>query len=144
MRPSDKRRFLRRIYARSFKITAVCLVLSMIIGRLYSDSRYTVYAMCAAGPLVLCAEWFRYLRKTDSRPFRKSGRKIPDFLRRPEERTRWRPAFRRDSRDFHDDLDEASDLSPDGFSERQLALGQLLSAAGACLLLFLISFLVRQ
>lgn len=146
MNSEEKRRYIRLIYARTFKWFSVGLVISVIIGALYGDQMYTVWAMCAVGSVFICWGWFIYLRLDGMRVFgfkpNPKGQKVPYFHQRIKEKRSNRPAFRKDSADFDDDLNDATLIDAERFTERQQEMVRVWERAIAGALLFAVSFLI--
>jgi len=147
MSRDEKKRYLRLIYAGTFRILAVGLVLSAIVGGLYGDRMYTVWALCAVGSILLCWGWFIYLRLDGMRifgfkPDPKPGRKVPYIHQRFKNKRAYRPAFRKDSADFDDDLNDATAVDAERFDEHHREMARVWSRVAAGLLLFILSFLI--
>lgn len=146
MSSDEKRRYTRLIYAGTFKWFAVGLVISVMIGALYGDQMYTVWALCAVGSVFISWGWFIYLRLDGMRIFgfkpNPKERKVPYFHQRFKEKRPYRPAFRKDSADFDDDLNDATLIDAERFTERQQEMARVLERVIAGGLLFAVSFLV--
>lgn len=146
MSPAEKKKYIRLIYARSFRWLAVGLVLSAIIGALYGQRIYTVFALCAVGSVFVCWGWFIYLRLDGMRIFgfkpNPKGKKIPYFHQRFKEKRSNRPAFRKDSADFDDDLNDATLVDAERFTERQQEMVRVLERMLAGALLLILSFVI--
>lgn len=146
MSSDEKRRYTRLIYAGTFKWFAVGLVISVMIGALYGDQMYTVWALCAVGSVFISWGWFIYLRLDGMRIFgfkpNPKERKVPYFHQRFKEKRHYRPAFRKDSADFDDDLNDATLIDAERFTERQQEMARVLERVIAGVLLFAVSFLV--
>lgn len=147
MSREERKKYLRLIYARCFRILAVSLVLCAIVGGLYGDRMYTVWAMCAVGSILVCWGWFIYLRLDGMRifgfkPNPKPGTKVPYFHQRFKQKRPNRPAFRKDSADFDDDLNDATIVDAERFSEHHREMARVWSRVAAGVLLFLLSFLI--
>ena len=146
MSSDEKRRYTRLIYAGTFKWFAVGLVISVMIGALYGDQMYAVWALCAVGSVFISWGWFIYLRLDGMRIFgfkpNPKERKVPYFHQRFKEKRPYRPAFRKDSADFDDDLNDATLIDAERFTERQQEMARVLERVIAGVLLFAVSFLV--
>ena len=146
MSSDEKRRYTRLIYAGTFKWFAVGLVISVMIVALYGDQMYTVWALCAVGSVFISWGWFIYLRLDGMRIFgfkpNPKERKVPYFHQRFKEKRPYRPAFRKDSADFDDDLNDATLIDAERFTERQQEMARVLERVIAGGLLFAVSFLV--
>ena len=146
MTREEQKRYLRLIYARSFRLFGIGLVLSAIVGALYGDRMYTVWAMCAAGSVPICWGWFIYLRLDGMRLFgfkpNPKAAKVPYIHRRFKQKRPHRPAFRKDSADFDDDLNDATVVDAERFPERAGELARVWARVAAGILLFLVSFFI--
>ena len=147
MTREERKKYLRLIYARSFRLLAVGLVLSALVGGLYGDRMYTVWALCAVGSILICWGWFLYLRLDGLRifgfkPNPDPGKKVPFIHQRFKNKRPARPAFRKDSADFDDDLNDATLVDEERFSEHQREMARVWSRVAAGVLLFVLSFLI--
>lgn len=147
MSREERNKYIRLIYAQGFRWLAAGLVLSAIVGGLYADRMYTIWALCAVGSLLVCWGWFIYLRLDGMRlfgfkPNPKEGTKVPYFHQRFKHKRSARPAFRKDSADFDDDLNDATVVDAERFSEHQRELARAWSRACAGIGLLLVSFLI--
>lgn len=146
MTRQERKRYLRLIYARTFRLFGIGLVISALVGGLYGDPMYTVWALCAVGSIMLCLGWFGYLKLEGMKLFffqpSPGQNRVPYIHRRFKDKRPHRPAFRKDSRDFDDDLTAATAVDADQFSERQAAMANVWAKAAAGVLLFVISFLI--
>ena len=146
MTREEKKRYLRLIYAQSFRLFGIGLVLSAIVGGLYGSTMYTVWAMCAEGSLLICWGWFIYLRLDGMRIFgfkpNPTQTRIPYFHRRFKDKRPHRPAFRKDSTDFDDDLTSATAVNSEVFSEHAAEMARVWSRVAAGVLLYLVSFFI--
>ena len=146
MTREEKKRYFRLIYAKTFRLFGIGLVLSALVGGLYGDSMYTVWAMCALGSLLICWGWFCYLRLDGMRifGFKPNSQKtsVPYFHQRFKKKLPHRPAFRKDSSDFDDDLTAATAVDSEAFSEREGEMAKVWSRAAAGVLLYLVSFFI--
>lgn len=143
---SERKRYLRLVYARTFKWLAAGLVLSAVIGALYGDRMYTVWALCAVGSVFVCWGWFIYLRLDGMRVFgfkpNPKQKKVPYIHQRFKEKRPYRPAFRKDSADFDDDLNDATLVDAERFTERQQEMVRVWERIVAGVLLVLLSFVI--
>lgn len=146
MTREERKRYLRLIYARSFRLLSIGLVISAIVGGLYGNTMYTVWAMCAVGSILICWGWFLYLRLDGTGIFaflpKGAKPKVPYIHRRFKDKRPHRPAFRKDSMDFDDDLTSATAVDSEAFSEHAAEMARIWARAAAGVLLFLISFLI--
>jgi hypothetical protein len=146
MSPEEKKRYLRLIYAKTFRLLGIGLVISALVGGLYGSAMYAVWAMCAVGSLMVLWGWFSYLKLDGMRlfGFRAENRKtrVPYILRRFKEKRPHRPAFQKDSADFDDDLTSATAVDEEAFSERASAMARVWARVAAGVLLFLVSFFI--
>lgn len=141
-----KRKYIRLTYACTCKWLAVGLVLSAIIGALYGDRMYTVWALCAVGSVLVCWGWFIYLRLDGMRIFgfkpNPKQKNVPYIHRRFKKKKSYRPAFRKDSSDFDDDLNDVTLVDAGSFTERQQEMVRVWERVVAGVLLIIISFLI--
>lgn len=146
MNREEKKRYLRLIYARTFRMLSIGLVISAIVGGIYGDTMYTVFAMCAVGSVLICWGWFLYLRLGGMRVFgfkpNAEKIKVPYIHRRFKDKRPHRPAFRKDSTDFDDDLTAATMVDESAFSEHAAEMARIWARVVSGVLLFLISFLI--
>ena len=146
MTREERKRYFRLIYARTFRLFSLGLVLSAIVGGLYGDTLHTVWALCAVGSVLLCLGWFSYLKLEGMGIFsfqsHSGAAKVPYIHRRFKDRRPHRPAFRKDSRDFDDDLTAATAVDESPFSPRQAGMAQVWAKAAAGALLLLVSFVI--
>lgn len=146
MTREERKRYLRLIYARTFRMLSIGLVISAIVGGLYGHRMYTVWAMCAVGSVLVCWGWFIYLRLDGMRIFgfkpNPEKTRVPYIHRRFKEKKLDRPAFRKDSADFDDDLTAATMVDAEGFSEHQAEMSRVWARVCAGILLFVISFFI--
>ena len=144
MNHDEKKRYLRLIYAQTFRLLGVCLALCTIIGGVYGDRMYTVWALCAAGSILICWGWFLYLRLDGMRLFgfkpNPKSRKVPYIHQRFKNKRPYRPAFRKDSADFDDDLSSATAVDAEQFSDRMREMARVWARVAAGILLFVLSF----
>lgn len=146
MTREEKKKYLRLIYARTFRLFGICLVISAIAGGIYGSTMYAVWAMCALGSLVICWGWFLYLQCKGMRLFGwkpKSQRPaVPYIHRRFKQKRPYRPAFRKDAADFDDDLTAATAVDSEAFSQQAVKMAQVWARVAAGVLLYLVSFFV--
>jgi len=139
-----KKRYIRLIYRRCFHYLAAALAVCAAIGGLYDSHVHFIYALCAAGALLIGWGWLEYLRMTGFSgiwPNRKS-KPIPYIHRRFKDRILPRPAFRKDFRDFDDDLTSATAADDERFSEKEARLARVWSRAACGALAILLSFVL--
>ena len=146
MTREEKKRYLRLIYAQVFRLLSIGLVISCLVGGIYGDALYTVFAMCAVGSVLVCWGWFIYLRLDGMRLFgfkpNAAKTKVPYIHRRFKNQRPHRPAFRKDSADFDDDLTAATAVDAEGFSEHAAEMARVWARVVSGVLLFIISFLI--
>lgn len=144
MSRDEKKQYLRLIYAQTFRWFGICLALCALVGGVYGDRMYTVWALCAAGSILICWGWFIYLRLDGMRIFgfkpNPDSRKVPYIHRRFKNAHPHRPAFRKDSTDFDDDLNSATAVDAERFSERAQEIARIWARVAAGILLFALSF----
>lgn len=142
-----RKQYIRLVYSRAFRYLSAALVLCAVLGGLYAERRYFVFALCAAGMALLCWGWLGYLRATGTRlPGWRSDRpkhQVPYMYRRFKDHMHHRPAFLRDFRDFDDDLTAATAVDDSLFTERQASLALAMARAACGVLLLALSFIVR-
>ncbi len=147
MTPSEKKSYIRLIYSRAFRYLGVCLALSAIVGGLYQDMLYTVYALCAFGMVMICWGWFTYLRSTGTRIFGRNpdgkARKTPYILRRFKDKKPARPSFRMTSADFDDDLTSATAVNEEPFTKLQTTRARIIARVACGALLVVISLIIN-
>ena len=144
MSREERKRYLRLIYAKTFRLVGIGLVLSAIVGGLYGNTMYMVWALCAVGSLMLCWGWFCYLKRKGmrifgSKPVSEESR-VPYIHRRFKQKRPHRPAFRKDSADFDDDLTAYTAVEEESFSEEAATMARVWARGAAGVLLYLISF----
>ena len=146
MTREEKKRYLRLIYAQTFRLFGIGLVLSCLVGGLYGNTMYTVWALCAAGSVLMCWGWFVYLRLDGMRIFgfkpNPTQSRVPYFHRRFKHKRPHRPAFRKDSTDFDDDLTSATIVDSESFSERAAGMAWVWARVASGVLLYLVSFFI--
>ena len=146
MSREEKKKYLRLVYAQTFRLFGICLVISALVGGLYVSTMYAVWAMCAAGSIVICWGWFQYLQLKGMRllGFKPKSQQasVPYIHRRFKEKRPHRPAFQKDSADFDDDLTAATAVDEETFSEEAVKMAQILSKEAAGVLLYLVSFFI--
>lgn len=145
MDKTQRKRYLWLIYSRSLRYFSTALMLCAVVAALYGDRLHFVFALCAAGGILLAWGWFGYLHLTGFRlPGLKSTpgkQKVPYILRREKKRPH-RPAFAMENDDFDDDLVQATTVREAEFSLRQAKMARILARLVCGALLFLISFFI--
>ena len=146
MTREETKRYFRLIYAQTFRLFGIGLVISALVGGLYGSAMYTEWALCAVGSLLICWGWFCYLGLSGMRLFgfksNPGQTRVPYIHRRFKEKRPHRPAFRKDSADFDDDLTAATVVDSGSFSQRAAEMARVWARAGAGVLLFLVSFII--
>ena len=146
MSQEEKKKYLRLIYAQTFRLLGICLVICALVGGLYGSTMYTVWAMCAAGSVVICWGWFSYLQCRGMRIFgfkqKEQQPSVPYIHRRFKQKRPHRPAFQKDAADFDDDLTAATAVDAENFSEDAVSMARIWSRVAAGVLLYLISFFI--
>lgn len=146
MSREEKKKYLRLIYARTFRLFGICLVISAIVGGIYGSTMYTVWAMCASGSVVICWGWFTYLQCKGMRLFggkpKSRESSVPYVHRRFKQKRPHRPAFRKDAADFDDDLTSATAVDSEAFSEEAAKMAQVWARVATGVLLYLVSFFI--
>lgn len=142
---SERRRYVRLIYSRTFRYLGVTLVISLLLGTLLGGGVYTVNVVCALGFVMICWGWFTYLKMTGMRLPGVTGKrkiKVPYIHRRFKDKRPSRPAFRMDSMDFDDDLTAATVVSEEIFTERQTDAARAISRIACGLIMVILSFVI--
>lgn len=146
MQRSERKKYIRLIYMRTFRYLGVMLVVSLLLGALLGGSIFMMYSICAMGFVMICWGWFTYLKMTGMRPFgRNPGKKkakVPYVHRRFKEKRGHRPSFRMDSDDFDDDLTSATVVSEEVFTEKQVDGARAIARAACGVILVILSFLI--
>ena len=146
MNRQERKKYFRLIYARAFRLFGICLVISAIVGGIYGSTMYTVWAMCAAGSLVICWGWFLYLQMKGMRLFgfkaKSQESDVPYVHRRFKQKRPHRPAFQKDAADFDDDLTSATAVDEESFSEEAVKMARVWAKVAAGVLLYLVSFFI--
>ena len=146
MSREEKKKYLRLIYAQTFRLFGICLVISAIVGGIYGSTMYAVWAMCAAGSVVICWGWFLYLQLKGMRIFgwkpKFQKRSVPYIHQRFKQKLPHRPAFQKNAADFDDDLTAATAVDAEAFSEHQVKMARVWARVAAGVLLYLISFFI--
>lgn len=142
-----RRKYIRLIYAKVFRYLGIVLVLCALIGGIARSRMYFVFALCAAGGVMVAWGWFTYLKATGLKApgfgqLPSEKKKVPYFLRKNKDTVR-KPAFMMNSEDFDDDLNDATSLSDGDFNEVQIRKMLVWSRIVCGLLLFLISFIIK-
>lgn len=147
---SDRERRAWRLILlrRTFGYLGAGLVCSAVVGGLYRDRLHFIWALCAAGAIIIAMGWFEYLRMTDSLPFFKSSKpkktKTPYVWRRDKQNGRHKPAFMQRAEDFEDDLTPYTTADTELLDERRRSLALVISRMAAGALLLVISFIIPQ
>jgi len=144
--PTLKRHYIRLIYSKCFRYLAGALVVCALVGGGYGSHPHFTFALCAAGTLFIGRGWLVYLRVTGftllrARPGRKR-RRIPYIHQRFKGGTPHRPAFRKDFRDFDDDLTSATAVEEALFDEKEREIARIWANAACGALLILLSFVL--
>ena len=145
MNREEKKKYFRLIYARTFRIFGICLVISAIVGGIYGSTMYAVWAMCAAASLVMLWGWFLYLQEKGMRLFGwkpKSRRPAVPYIHRRFKQKHHRPAFQKEAADFDDDLTAATAVDAEAFSEQAVKMARIWARVAAGILLYLVSFFI--
>lgn len=141
-----RKHFLRVVYNRTFRHLAAALAVCAVIAALCGGRLYFVRALCVAGMAFIAWGWFAYLHMTGLRVFGFStGRRrrpVPYMHRRDKQATPHRPAFRKDFRDFDDDLTSATVVDETALTARQADIARVLGRVACGPLLIVLSFIV--
>lgn len=94
------------LFHRTMNVFAVGLALSAIVGGIYGQREYFVFALNLAGAITFARAWWEYLRhaKSAGNPRWEKPPKVPYILRKEKAQKRHLPAFLRKNDDFDDDL----------------------------------------
>ena len=130
------------VYRQTMRRFGVGLALSALVGGLYRERTYFIYALCAAAALTLCAAWFEYMRGSDGKPLRRPRPDAPYIWRRVKPLRPHKPAFMRDGMDFDDDLTPLTTAREEGFPDGAASLARAVSGAAAAALLFALSLVL--
>ena len=146
--PKDKKTFRLLIFRRAFSYLGIELVISAIVGGLYQDTLHFIWALCAAGAILIAMGWFEYLRVTDSLPlFKKKATKKPQapyIWRRDKQKKQVRPAFMQSSEDFEDDLTPYTTADMEILGEALRSRAIIISRIAAGVLALIASFCIPQ
>lgn len=148
MDQKDKKTLRLLIFRRTFSYLGIELVLSAIVGGLYQDTLHFVWALCAAGAILIAMGWFEYLRATNSLPFFKGKRakkpQTPYIWRRDKQNNRHKPAFMQSAEDFEDDLTPYTTADAEILSEKLRCRAVIISRIAAGVLALIASFCIPQ
>lgn len=143
----DKKKYRLVLFRRMFSYIGTGLVVSALVGGLYSDRLHFIWALCAVGALLIGWGWYEYLKLTGSFAFmgkNKSKKEIvPYMLRKDKTAKMHKPAFMQKAEDFEDDLTPYTTADTDFFTEEQLKKLLIISRVSAGAILFLISFFIQ-
>lgn len=146
MSREEKKKYLRLIYAQTFRLFGICLVICAVVGGIYGSTMYAVWAMCAAGSLVILWGWFLYLQWKGMRIFgfkpKSQQSSVPYIHRRFKQKRPHRPSFQKDAADFDDDLTAATAVDAEAFSEDAVKMARIWARVAAGVLLYLVSFFI--
>ena len=146
--PAEAKTYRLVIFRRTFSYFGTGLVISALVGGLYRDRMHFIWALCAAGAILVAFGWFEYLKMTDSLPFfgkpKEKKAKVPYALRKEKEQKRHKPAFMQKSEDFEDDLTPQTTADIEIFSERRRSYAPIISRVAAGILLLIASFVIPQ
>lgn len=146
--PQEAKTYRLVLFRRTFSCFGTGLVISAIVGGLYRDRMHFIWALCAAGAILIALGWLEYLKMTDSLPFfgksKEKKAKVPYALRKEKEQKRHKPAFMQKSEDFEDDLTPQTTADIEIFSERQRSFALIISRIAAGILLLIASFVIPQ
>lgn len=144
---AEKRTYRLVLLRRTFAYLGTGLVLSALAGGLYGDRMHFVWALCAAGALLIALGWWEYLRVTDTFHFltkrkKKAETKVPYALRKEKERRIHKPAFLQRAEDFEDDLTPYTTADEEIFSEKRRRYALITSRIAAGVILLILSFFI--
>lgn len=146
--PKDKKILRLLIFKRTFSYLGIALVASAVVGGLYKDTLHFIWALCAAGAILIAMGWFEYLRATDSLPlFKKKATKKPQapyIWRRDKQKKQARPAFMQSAEDFEDDLTPYTTADAELLSQSLRSRAVIISRVAAGVLALIASFCIPQ
>lgn len=146
MNTALRRQYWRLIYSRTFRALAIALVPCALVGGLYASHAHFIFALCAAGMLLIAWGWLAHLRSTGLRlPTLRTGRRaprVPFIHQRFKTALPARPAFRKDFRDFDDDLTSAMAIDPTQFDDSDVQKARVYAYVACGALLILLSFVL--
>ena len=146
MEAIQRKRYFRLIYSKTLSYFAWALVGSALVAGIYGERVYFVFALCAAGCVVLAWSWFTHLRAEGFRLpafwARKAKRSVP-YIHRRDKTKLHRPSFAMDNTDFDDDLVSATACNEEEFERKQRDKARVLARAACGLLLFLVSLAIK-
>lgn len=146
--PGEAKTYRLVLFRRTFSCFGTGLVISAIVGGIYRDRMHFIWALCAAGAILIACGWFEYLKMTDSLPFfhnRKQKKiKTPYAWRKEKDTQRHKPAFMQKSEDFEDDLTPEVTADIEIFSEKRRSYALIISRIAAGVLLLVASFIIPQ
>lgn len=146
MDKTQRKKFIRLVYAKTLRYFASALVLSAIIASFYGDRLHFVFALCALGGVFLAWGWFTYLYATGMRlpgwKTKPGKKKVPYILRKEKQKVH-KPAFAMDNDDFDDDLVHATTAREEEFSKPWRDKARVFSRILCAILLFLVSFVIK-
>ena len=146
--PQEAKTYRLVLLRRTFSCFGTGLVISAIVGGIYRDRMHFIWALCAAGAILVALGWFEYLKMTDSLPFfhhsKQKKVKTPYSLRKEKEVKRHKPAFMQKSEDFEDDLTPEITADIEIFSEKLRSYALIISRVAAGILLLIASFVIPQ
>ena len=140
---ASDRRWRLLVYRGAMRSCGVALMLCALVGGLYGSRVYFIFALCAAGALMLLSAWRWWGRLRDGRPIRRNEGNTPFIWRRDKRLKPHKPAFIRDGMDFDDDLTPLTTAREEGFSDAQALLARAASALLAAALLFALSLILQ-
>lgn len=144
----EKQKYRLILFRRCFSYLGTGLVVSALVGGIYSSRMYFVWALCAVGAVLIAMGWWEYLRMTDSLLFikrkKKDETKVPFVLRKEKENRVHKPSFMQNAEDFDDDLTPYTTADAEIFSEKRRQSAVVISRIAAGVLLLLISFFIPQ
>lgn len=146
--PREVKTYRLVLFRRTFSCFGTGLVISAIVGGLYRDRMHFIWALCAAGAILVALGWFEYLKLTDSLPFFHNHKpkkiKTPYPWRKDKEIKRHKPAFMQKSEDFEDDLTPEITADIEIFNEKRRSYALIISRIAAGVLLLIASFVIPQ
>ncbi len=146
--PRENRAFYLVILRKCFSSLGIALVISALVGGLYQDTLHFIWALCAAGSILIAMGWYEYLKLSDSLPRfmkkKKKSKKTPYVWRKEKESRPHKPAFAQNADDIEDDLTPLTTADEEILGEKMRSWSIVVARSVAGVLLFVISFVIPQ
>ncbi len=141
-----KKQYIRLIYSKGFRYLSTALVICALVGGIYGSHPHFIFALCAAGAVLIGWGWAIYLRSTGMRLFvlnrGRAKKRIPYVHQRFKGAPPHRPAFLKDYRDFDDDLTSATAIDETVFSKKDAERARMLASVLCGALVIALSFVL--